>query len=52
MAYHAFLFPRYSEIDAEYSRPDERALPQRPFPLTAMPWPASYLEKSARVLAD
>jgi len=32
MAYRAFLFPRYSELDAEYSRPDEQALCSAPFP--------------------
>jgi len=32
MAYHAFLFPRYSGLDAEYSRPDEEALCSASFP--------------------
>ena len=32
MAYHAFLFPRYSELDAEYSCPDGQALCSAPHP--------------------
>jgi hypothetical protein len=46
------LFPRAVEFGTEYSRPDERALRQRPFRVNAMPWAASYREKSAGVLAD
>jgi len=32
MAYCTFLFPRHSELDAEYSRPDEQALCSALFP--------------------